>query len=276
MAWFRIAGSSRSTVSGLAASLRSGGLHEGASVHPDEPGVLLVADASVDIQQAVTCLKPAGRVLVVVPGDVGFDPWVLLECGADDAVVLSPHADVQTLLAKLDRWSAVDGVVDSQRVRSIAIGDAPPWIALLREVVEIATYTAAPVLIAGETGTGKEVVANLIHALDPRVGQLVLLDCTTIVPSLSGRRTSCQPGPPPGHPHGLRDLHLPGVAGTVAVQGNLGGRRRQVAQPRRRPARRLRWPPGRALRGARYTSMRTTSGPNHGVSRGLDSGPLSY
>src|SRR5664279_4244797 len=62
-----------------------------------------------------------------------------------------------------------------------------------------------------------------------------------------------QPGPPPGHPHGLRDLHVPGVAGTVAVQGNLGGRRRQVAQPRRRPARRLRRPPGRALRGAAQT-----------------------
>jgi transcriptional regulator with GAF, ATPase, and Fis domain len=59
---------------------------------------------------------------------------------------------------------------------------------VLREVVEMARFTTSSMLLTGETGTGKEVVARLVHDLDlrPRRRELVLLDCTTIVPSLSG------------------------------------------------------------------------------------------
>src|SRR5262249_51814424 len=68
------------------------------------------------------------------------------------------------------------------------IGDSPAWRRLVRRIVEVARFTDAAVLITGETGTGKELVARLVHALDPRTTKrkLVLLDCTTIVPPLSG------------------------------------------------------------------------------------------
>src|SRR5262249_54495093 len=48
--------------------------------------------------------------------------------------------------------------------------------------------TDAAVLVTGETGTGKELVARLIHSLDERrrKRELVVVDCTTIVPTLSG------------------------------------------------------------------------------------------
>src|SRR5690349_1585380 len=38
-----------------------------------------------------------------------------------------------------------------------------------------------PVIIEGETGTGKEVLAQSLHEASPRVGRpLVLFDCTTV------------------------------------------------------------------------------------------------
>jgi transcriptional regulator with GAF, ATPase, and Fis domain len=44
------------------------------------------------------------------------------------------------------------------------------------------------VLLLGETGTGKEEIARLIHDLDSREskGEFVILDCSTIVPDLAG------------------------------------------------------------------------------------------
>lgn len=59
---------------------------------------------------------------------------------------------------------------------------------VLREVVEVACFTAGNVLITGESGTGKELTARLIHTLDRRAGkgQLVVLDCTTVMPELAG------------------------------------------------------------------------------------------
>ena len=91
-------------------------------------------------------------------------------------------------IARVDRWAQVDALVESNVVRRVVRGEARAWRAALREVVEIARFTSSSILITGETGTGKEAVAQLVHELDTRddIGDLVLIDCTTVVPSLSG------------------------------------------------------------------------------------------
>ncbi len=52
-------------------------------------------------------------------------------------------------------------------------------------IIEKIAPTATTVVIDGETGTGKEVVAQAIHSLSPRVrGELVVFDCGAVPPNL--------------------------------------------------------------------------------------------
>ena len=57
--------------------------------------------------------------------------------------------------------------------------------AVLRETREIARGSG-PVLISGETGTGKELLAQLIHRWSGRPGRFVAVNCATLCDSLLG------------------------------------------------------------------------------------------
>ncbi len=55
-----------------------------------------------------------------------------------------------------------------------------PALQRVLDLVESVATTDAAILIRGETGTGKEVIAELIHRLSARHGALVKLNCTAI------------------------------------------------------------------------------------------------
>ena len=115
--------------------------------------------------------------------------WRLLRSGFADVLVWEEQPDlVETLRSRLTRFEEVTAILDSPLVRDNLVGLSPAWRGALRQVVETARYTDGALLITGETGTGKELVARLLHTLDARPGkrQLVTLDCTTVVPQLSG------------------------------------------------------------------------------------------
>jgi transcriptional regulator with PAS, ATPase and Fis domain len=59
----------------------------------------------------------------------------------------------------------------------------PPLALGLGELARLAT-TALPILLLGETGTGKELIARGIHALSQRPGPLVPVNCGALSPSL--------------------------------------------------------------------------------------------
>ena len=59
------------------------------------------------------------------------------------------------------------------------IGHSPALQRVLHLIESVATTDVA-ILIRGETGTGKEVIAELIHRLSARHGALVKLNCTAI------------------------------------------------------------------------------------------------
>jgi transcriptional regulator with GAF, ATPase, and Fis domain len=153
--------------------------------------VVLIADTVDDETEAVVGERSCGglaRLLAVCTDQSARSaPWGLLHAGASDVVQLGPGWATAVAL-RLQRWEAVDALVDGPLVRGALVGDSAPWRRALRRTVEAARFTDAPVLITGESGTGKELVARLVHALDTRPDRrdLVLVDCTTVVPSLSG------------------------------------------------------------------------------------------
>jgi DNA-binding NtrC family response regulator len=60
------------------------------------------------------------------------------------------------------------------------IGETPPMVAL-RALIERAAPSDVPILIAGENGTGKELVARGVHDLSPRrSGPFVKMNCAAV------------------------------------------------------------------------------------------------
>ncbi len=65
------------------------------------------------------------------------------------------------------------------------VGDSPALSEVIK-MVKCVAGTDATVLVTGETGTGKELIARLIHTLSRRKDKaLVKLDCTTIPANLA-------------------------------------------------------------------------------------------
>jgi transcriptional regulator with GAF, ATPase, and Fis domain len=161
---------------------------------PRGPGVMVVEAVTQQVCEFISEASQNGieRILVLVEDDsalTGGEAWRLMEAGASDVLVLGDLADiVPIILARLRRWQEVDELLESPALQDNLVGVSRGWRKVLRQVVEAAHFTDSPILLMGETGTGKELLARLIHSLDRRRGQreLVIVDCTTIIPELSG------------------------------------------------------------------------------------------
>ncbi|MDX2314845.1 MAG: sigma-54 dependent transcriptional regulator [Gammaproteobacteria bacterium] len=130
-----------------------------------------------------------------------------------DVIVMTAYADLETSIAAL-RGGASDFLLKPFRVEQMmtavrrclerrritrenfllkrdlqphgieGIVGASPAISDMCAVVKRVAPTASMVLIEGETGTGKELVAGAIHALSGRSGPFVPVNCGSISPEL--------------------------------------------------------------------------------------------
>ena len=141
----------------------------------DRPGLL---DAE---RPAVVVLGPAAAARPDL--EQVIDAVAALKAGAADYLTL-------------DAPDLADRVTAAARIAEPAVPDNEPALAGLvgmshamervRALVRTAARTGAPVLIEGETGTGKEVVARALHALGPRArGPFVPVNCAAVPETLA-------------------------------------------------------------------------------------------
>ncbi len=82
-------------------------------------------------------------------------------------------------MGAFERFASTDGVSYERRFEQV-IGNSPALEAVLEQVERVAP-TDSTVLIQGETGTGKELIARAIHNISSRFGRaFVRLNCAAI------------------------------------------------------------------------------------------------
>ncbi len=112
----------------------------------------------------------------------------LRQAGAFDAVPAdTPRPELDALIAQARSLAALTP-------RPLPRVDARPWrrslvghcqaIESLADAISLIAERRSTVLITGETGTGKEVVARAIHEASGRTGQMISLNCTALPESL--------------------------------------------------------------------------------------------
>jgi DNA-binding NtrC family response regulator len=157
-------------------------------------GLGIATEISPTLHQLLQATRATGsKEIIVIMGPKmaikAEDTWGLLRSGASD-VLLWTDSDgvVQDVMARFQRWMGLETLLTSSISGDIVVGTSSTWRAALVQVVEIARFSNSAALIMGETGTGKEVAARLIHDMDGRANKrdLVVQDCSTLVAELSG------------------------------------------------------------------------------------------
>lgn len=194
------------TCDGVAAALESEGydvrlFHRPADAleagRASQPAVVITDFAmpemnGLEFVLAMRQVSPDTTFLVVSGQATVEDAVSLMKHGVVDVLVKPPRAKAlrkaaalalsQHLLAAENR--RLRQALRGRRSLTGVIGESPAFQEALRMAERVAA-SDAPLLITGETGTGKEVLAEAIHELSPRAeGRLVKVHCAAIPSTL--------------------------------------------------------------------------------------------
>jgi transcriptional regulator with GAF, ATPase, and Fis domain len=130
---------------------------------------------------------PPSRTLLVHRTPCPGAERALVAMGIGDVIPHSAQA-LDVVRSRLQRWERIDAALALPLVADNLVGASPAWTSALRTVAECALFSTAAVLLTGPTGTGKELLARMLHSLDPQANArgLVIVDCTTLSRDLLG------------------------------------------------------------------------------------------
>ncbi len=130
---------------------------------------VIFISAFADLDMAVAALRAGGADMVLKPFRLEQILAAIQRCLERRAVLRE-----NTLLKRR---------VDEQPAVSRIVGESSS-IRELYQIVERVAPTAATILIEGETGSGKELIARAIHEQSTRDGAFVAVNCGSIAPDL--------------------------------------------------------------------------------------------
>ncbi|MBN2333726.1 MAG: sigma-54-dependent Fis family transcriptional regulator [Deltaproteobacteria bacterium] len=159
---------------------------------------ILLTDLKMPGMSGMELLAEAKKVdphlsVVMITGQGGVaDAVTAMKQGAEDYLAKPVNIEeLEIILARI--WERVSLIRQNQSLRASLtntpamdgfIGTAPQMGKIFHTIQEVAP-TSATVLIEGETGTGKELVARSLHALSLRAGKpLIAVNCAALTESL--------------------------------------------------------------------------------------------
>ena len=138
-------------------------------------GIVLVVDRSANGTWVGGARLDSGATRTWAPGETMQIPGWRAELRGRDRRAAEDTSNCSYLPS--NNHPAVPGSTSSEFVAEGLLGRSAPMLALFDDITRFARHDV-PVLIRGETGTGKELVARAVHARSPRAGgSFVAVNC---------------------------------------------------------------------------------------------------
>jgi DNA-binding NtrC family response regulator len=171
---------------------------EALTLFQHEPVQLVILDQRMpgltgkEVLQQMKAINPTARaVMITAYGDVDtavavmkLDADDFLEKPVDLPMLLEKVRQIEQMLIVEEDVAAVEASMDESPLPLKIVAQSPAMKKVLSLVRRVA-ISPWPILIQGETGTGKELVAQLIHLLSPRQDNpFIELNCAAIPENL--------------------------------------------------------------------------------------------